>query len=205
MTHHIIVIIVAALAGRSTFTSAQPSIAPAAASVCYVCGDPTLSVDPNLNVTFNEEVYPCGELQDFGLSGDVTEMECTGAISLVIEYCNCTKTDALDPAIPVSATTPTTSPGLSAPSGVDSEGDETTPTTSPGPTTSDAPSVSPVDSEGGATTPGPTTSDAPSASASPTGSEEDETMRPAGDITSSAAVTLMVLHLALLLGMVIVL
>ena len=191
-----------ALAGLSTFTSAQPSIAPAAAYVCYVCGDPTLLVDPDLNVTFNEEVYPCGELQDFGLSGDVTEMECTGAISLVIEYCNCTKTDA---PIPVFATTPTTSPGLSAPSGVDSEGDETTPTTSPGPTTSDAPSVSPVDSEGGATTPGPTTSDAPSASASPTGSEEDETMRPAGDITSSAAVTLMVLHLALLLGMVIVL
>lgn len=209
--------IVAALAlvlsSLSTFATAQPSMAPAAGSVCNVCGDPSFSVDPNLNVTFNEDVYPCGELQDFGLAGDVTELECTGAISVVLQYCNCTEADALDPAIPVSAPTPTISPGLSAPSGVDAGGDETTPTTSPGPTTSDAPSASPVDSDENKTTPttspGPTMSDAPSAS--PVGSEEDETtptsmplMQPVGDITSSSAVTLMALPLAMLLGMVVV-
>ena len=173
-----IVPIVAALALSilSTFTSSQPQ----ANAVCFLCGDSNLSVDPTFNVTVNETEYPCGELEFYALSGNVTEAECVGATSLVLEFCNCTETDA--DVLPISSTS--------------------------GPSLSVSPVASPA--TGMVPTAGPTASDQPSYSASPVSPDEDETMASPSPVppigTSSAAMMPVVLHaLGMLLTMVIVL
>ena len=71
-------------------TPSETTASPTFTDVCYVCGgDPSLAVDPSLDVAIGEDVFDCGVVELFGLTRLASPDFCQILELLVPTSCNC--------------------------------------------------------------------------------------------------------------------
>jgi len=121
----------------------SPTQSPTFTEPCYVCGEPTLFVDPSLSFDFAGSILTCSLVQSYAQSGLVSPEVCASLQPLVLVSCTCALTDP-----PVAApTAPPRYPVGSAPAAPAPPtpmGSPIPPSSSPTSTVPDAPTNTPA-------------------------------------------------------------
>ena len=67
----------------------SPTQSPTFTEPCYVCGEPTLFVDPSLSIDFGGSILMCGLVESYAQSGLVSPEVCASLQPLVLASCTC--------------------------------------------------------------------------------------------------------------------
>ena len=89
--------------------------------ICYICGDPDATFNPDVTIGEPPDSITCGEINQAGLAGVLTEEDCTSIIVDfgIAELCECSNVAApATPPVAAPVTIPTSVP-VEAPVPVD--------------------------------------------------------------------------------------